>query len=754
MLAVLLAAIAGGARAESISVADMELTPGSQTAIIINCDFTSADITAYQFDLYLPDGVTLAKNNKGRYAAGVTYVLSDRHDEHTASLKDNDGFVRFVVSQNDKYTLTSGSGELLRVIVDVADTYSGSGNGEVKNFIMSEVDQTKHYMSDIVFALTVPPSDVPATGISLDPPSATLTQAGETLQLTATVSPDDATNKGVTWESSNPDVATVDDEGLVTAVANGTATITVTTADGSSKSATCEVTVAIPDEPQADQPEVAGKTFKLSCARGYVGYDGEVLVGTTQENASEFTIVEYDGTSYLFDVTNAAFVIHTTAETAGTTGNRSLESSTNRSKAVTGLTWGRTGFDSYPWYLEDSFGNWLNLDGSMTVCMNTWTDFENAEGGNTFQVEIVNDDFDATEALQIISNASTMPEEPEVPENYPDVAGKSFKLSCARGYVGSNGTQLIGTTQDNASEFAIVEYDGTSYLFDVTNSAFVVHTKAEMAGTTGNKTLESTTDLSRVVTGLTWGRTGFDSYPWYLEDSFGNWLNMDPWQNVFMNTWKDFENAEGGNTYQVEIVNDDFDATQAVEILDNMLGSESDYAIYVSDVVVGAGATAKLSICMKNRAPIRSFQFDMYLPEGVTALTNVNGRIRAALSDERLSETDERVVSASNLGWGAIYFTCSSRTDDAFTGTDGKVAELEVRIAEDMAEGSYPITLKNEYLVLADSKQFFTESVESDLSVGPYNPEVILRGDMNNDGKISVADMTAILNIILGQGGE
>ena len=72
ILAVLLAAVTGSVQAESISVADMRLTPGTQATIVINCEFTSADITAYQFELYLPDGVTLAKNARGRYADGTT----------------------------------------------------------------------------------------------------------------------------------------------------------------------------------------------------------------------------------------------------------------------------------------------------------------------------------------------------------------------------------------------------------------------------------------------------------------------------------------------------------------------------------------------------------------------------------------------------------------------------------------------------------------------------------------------------------
>lgn len=79
------------------------------------------------------------------------------------------------------------------------------------------------------------------TGVTLDKNQLTLLP-GESAELKATVKPDNATDKTVTWESDKPEVATVED-GKVTAVKSGTATITAKTADGSGKTATCTVTV-------------------------------------------------------------------------------------------------------------------------------------------------------------------------------------------------------------------------------------------------------------------------------------------------------------------------------------------------------------------------------------------------------------------------------------------------------------------------------------------------------------------------------
>ena len=83
---------------------------------------------------------------------------------------------------------------------------------------------------------------VPVSQITLNKTSTSIS-VGNSETLTATVAPENAANKRVTWTSSNENVATVDANGTVTAVKAGTATITATAADGSGKSATCTVTV-------------------------------------------------------------------------------------------------------------------------------------------------------------------------------------------------------------------------------------------------------------------------------------------------------------------------------------------------------------------------------------------------------------------------------------------------------------------------------------------------------------------------------
>lgn len=127
---------------------------------------------------------------------------------------------------------------------DVADILDASFNSST-NEVTFETDKFS------IFALTYRDTyyspSYPVTGIKVSPDSITLTKKDETAQLTAEVTPSYADNKKVTWKSSDEKVATVDENGKVTAVGNGNATITATSVSGS-YTATVSVTVKIPVE--------------------------------------------------------------------------------------------------------------------------------------------------------------------------------------------------------------------------------------------------------------------------------------------------------------------------------------------------------------------------------------------------------------------------------------------------------------------------------------------------------------------------
>ena len=111
-------------------------------------------------------------------------------------------------------------------------------NEYVGNFSMGSKDIT----------ITIESREPEVTGVSLNKNSLSFSVIGNTEGLIATVSPESAKNKNVKWTSDNEKVATVDNTGKVTAIANGTAVITVTTEDGK-KTATCKVVVDTKNRP-------------------------------------------------------------------------------------------------------------------------------------------------------------------------------------------------------------------------------------------------------------------------------------------------------------------------------------------------------------------------------------------------------------------------------------------------------------------------------------------------------------------------
>ena len=110
------------------------------------------------------------------------------------------------------------------------------------------------------------PKAVAVTGVSISKQTLSLVE-GSTETLTATVTPSDATNKSISWKSSDAATATVDNNGKVTAVKAGSTTITVTTSDGS-KTATCSVTVTAKEVPPTEVSGVSIDPATLEIKEG------------------------------------------------------------------------------------------------------------------------------------------------------------------------------------------------------------------------------------------------------------------------------------------------------------------------------------------------------------------------------------------------------------------------------------------------------------------------------------------------------
>lgn len=149
-------------------------------------------------------------------------------------------------TDNKKVSYSTGSD----AIATVSDTGLVTAVGEgTTDITVTTEDGNKVDTATI----TVNAAVINVTGVTVDPKTLSL-EVGKTQQLTPTVEPSNASYKAVSFTSSDDAIATVDDEGLVTAVAAGNADITVESLMDGSKTAVCTLTVTEP-EPEPEVPE-------------------------------------------------------------------------------------------------------------------------------------------------------------------------------------------------------------------------------------------------------------------------------------------------------------------------------------------------------------------------------------------------------------------------------------------------------------------------------------------------------------------
>lgn len=176
-----------------------------------------------------PSGSILYSTIIAKIPAGG-YSESNVKDQITLKIKETGADITGAAAAEIK--------KLITVKANGTNAYFVSATGDDNCSIVFDGDQQIGKTSE---PSNPGPSIVSVESVSLDKAELTLPRLG-TYTLKPTVNPSDASNKNVTWKSSDDKIATVDANGKVTAVAVGKATITVTTEDGG-KTATCEVTV-------------------------------------------------------------------------------------------------------------------------------------------------------------------------------------------------------------------------------------------------------------------------------------------------------------------------------------------------------------------------------------------------------------------------------------------------------------------------------------------------------------------------------
>ena len=168
--------------------------------------------------------------------------------------------------------------------------------------------------------------------------------------------------------------------------------------------------------------------------------------------------------------------------------------------------------------------------------------------------------------------------------------------------------------------------------------------------------------------------------------------------------------------------------------------------VYMDDTEVMTGMEETLSVKMKNEVPMVGFEFDLYVPEGVTVATDGDGFPEVYLSTERTTARKTNSFDAIFLPDGGVRVQATSTNGSAFSGNDGEVVTVKVNIGADMAEGDYTVLLKNIALSGTDAVSYPTEQMSSTLHVTSGT-----LGDANRDKCVDVADFTTTAHYILGK---
>ena len=207
--------------------------------------------TSYKVKTATVDGIDFTVN-QGYKGSGNTIQMNSSKGSgilyNTTAITGLKSIQVNVASGNKTYTITTGTSEKPTANVQTGTT-GGTYNALAGDtYFQLKVSGASYFSSIVITYSDTPAAKVDVTDVTLSQETATLIMEGEPLQLTATVSPNDATDKTVTWTSSNEEVATVSDDGLVTPVATGSCTITATASNGTDdtsddQTATCTVNV-------------------------------------------------------------------------------------------------------------------------------------------------------------------------------------------------------------------------------------------------------------------------------------------------------------------------------------------------------------------------------------------------------------------------------------------------------------------------------------------------------------------------------
>lgn len=222
---------------DCLYIPNFSIQPGTTVDVSIMLNNEETDLASFQADMYLPDGLELVQQYNEDDDEYYIFALTTRARSRMAigSAVQSDGAIRLMLTQtmgSTVQTIKETSGALVTFQVRASASASGTKYINLQNIIFTSASATQYTFTNTQTTVTIG-SASPTSGLTISANAITVL-TGNTQQLVANAS------GSTTWSSSNNAVATVSSNGLVTAVAPGTASISCS-AGGTNASITVNV---------------------------------------------------------------------------------------------------------------------------------------------------------------------------------------------------------------------------------------------------------------------------------------------------------------------------------------------------------------------------------------------------------------------------------------------------------------------------------------------------------------------------------
>ncbi len=594
-----------------------------------------------------------------------------------------------------------------------------------------------------------------ATGISLNNTSATINN-GETLQLTATVSPSNATNKVVTWSSSNTSVATVSSSGLVTAKSRGTATITATTTDGSNLSASCSVTV---------NQLATGMTLNKTQATLVDGTTLQLTATVSPSNANNKTVTWSTSNSNVATVSSSGQVTAqnpgTTTITVATTDGSNLSATcqvTVTAQVATGISLNKTSASIVvdktlqlnatvlPSNTTNQSVLWTSSNTSVAVVNSNGLVTAKAVGTATI-----------TATTQDGSNLSASCQVTVTPQL---ATGISLNKTSATIYDGTT-LQLVATiSPSNTTNKTIAWSSSNTSVATVSSGGLVTALKPGTATITvttqDGSNLSATCQLTvqkQLATSITLSQNSLEIGNGTTATLVATVLPENTTDKRVMWTSSNAAIASvaagvvQGNSMGECIITattldgSNLSATCHVVVTNGGGGVVADNYLSAADIdEVVAGQEFVIPIAMTNEDEITMLQADLYLPNNVI-LPNYNDDDEfVTLEPSRMGRGHSVSTTVTAV---ATRIVASSSRNAAFKGNEGTVMYLHLKMNNNVPSGTYGVDLKNIILTTPDGDMLEVPNVRINVGTVDYHS-----GDANGDGFVDDVDYAITVRYI------